>query len=268
MQDLTPEAGRSLEEIAGRHGVSRDAALTLLRALAVGGGTMAQFSHPELGGMGQWSQGGMVMVGDLFNQDLKYRVDALCNDLSALLRELAPLTGGGSSQFQSQRPGGPGQGFSSGNWWPAELGSPASSGAQNDMRYAYFPASRRLAVQQGRQLRVYDTGSHRIFGVSQQQGAGRTLTFSSDQGTVQLTDLRSVDSPARAASQPARPTPGGYNPPAAAAAAPPMQPATVAPAPPGDDPLAIIERLAELQRRGILTEEEFAAKKAELLSRL
>jgi hypothetical protein len=32
--------------------------------------------------------------------------------------------------------------------------------------------------------------------------------------------------------------------------------------------LGALERLGELQRKGILTEEEFAAKKADLLSRL
>ena len=32
------------------------------------------------------------------------------------------------------------------NWWPADLGVPSRLGAQNDVRYAYFPAKRRLAV--------------------------------------------------------------------------------------------------------------------------
>ena len=35
-----------------------------------------------------------------------------------------------------------------------------------------------------------------------------------------------------------------------------------------NDVLAALERLGELKQRGILSEEEFAAKKAELLSRL
>jgi hypothetical protein len=39
-------------------------------------------------------------------------------------------------------------------------------------------------------------------------------------------------------------------------------------APGGGDPLAMIERLAALRSQGILTDEEFAAKKAELLARL
>ena len=49
-------------------------------------GDQAQFNHPDPGGLGQWSQGGMIMVGDMFNQGLKYRVDALCNELAGLLR--------------------------------------------------------------------------------------------------------------------------------------------------------------------------------------
>jgi hypothetical protein len=28
----------------------------------------------------------MIMVGDMFNQGLKYRVDALCSELAGLLR--------------------------------------------------------------------------------------------------------------------------------------------------------------------------------------
>jgi hypothetical protein len=42
-----------------------DAVRTILRPLRSGGGTMAQFSHPDFGGMSQWSPG-MTMVGDMF----------------------------------------------------------------------------------------------------------------------------------------------------------------------------------------------------------
>ena len=42
----------------------------MVRALMEGNGSQAQFSHPDLGGMGQWSQGGMIMVGDMFNEGL------------------------------------------------------------------------------------------------------------------------------------------------------------------------------------------------------
>ncbi len=269
MQDLTPAARQRLDDIAARHGVSVDAAATLLRALAAGGGTMAQFSHPELGGMGQWSQGGMIMVGDMFNHGLKARVDALCTELAALLREGSPW------QPAAGSPGAAGGGMvqSSGySWWPAELGLPTTSGAQNDMAYAYFPAARRLAVRQGGQVRLYDTGDHSIYGVSQQQGPSQSLGFSSDRGTLRLEDLRPADAPQLQSP------PSTFEPAPAPEVAPAMPPQAVQPQPmqppampaaaPGGDPLAMIERLATLRSQGILTEEEFAAKKAELLARL
>lgn len=246
MQELTQAAQQRIADIAARHGVSRDAVLTLLRAVSQGGGGMAQFSHPELGGMGQWSRGGMTMVGDMFNGGLRSRVDDLCNALANLLREMnpfappAPVRGGGS---------GDGSG---GGWWPEGLGSPAASGAQDDMRYAYFPAARRLAVQQDGQTRLYDTAQHSIFGVSQQQGGGRSLRFASDHGTVRVEELRQVDGP---------PPPSAWPPGPAPFQAPP-------PAGDGAEVLAVIEKLADLRARGILTYEEFSTKKAELLRRL
>jgi hypothetical protein len=64
--------------LAIRHSVSPDAVRTVLRALRSGGG-MAQFSHADFGGMSQWSPG-MTMVGDLFNNDLKLKLDAICTE--------------------------------------------------------------------------------------------------------------------------------------------------------------------------------------------
>ena len=77
-------------------------------------------------------------------------------------------------------------------WWPKALGQPDSSGAQNDRRYAYFGAAHRLAVQTEGQVKVYDTGSHRINGFGQQQGSGNSLSFSTDQGPVDLESLSVV----------------------------------------------------------------------------
>lgn len=75
----------------------------LLQALIAGNGTMAQFMHQDLGGMGQWSRGGMTMVGDMFNNSLKAKVDGLCSELSDLLARQPGLSRqGGQSQSQSQ----------------------------------------------------------------------------------------------------------------------------------------------------------------------
>jgi hypothetical protein len=66
---------------------SVSAAQHVYQAMQIGGGTMAQFSHPELGGTGQWMRGGMVMIGDMFNHGLKARIAALCQDLSQYMQE-------------------------------------------------------------------------------------------------------------------------------------------------------------------------------------
>jgi hypothetical protein len=281
-QGLTPEGERIVAEIAGRHGFSVDVALCALRALAAGGGTQAQFSHPELGGMGQWSQGGMVMIGDMFNQPLKARVDGLCRDLADLLRgqpafarENAPAT---SAPTQGYVASGASvslfaQGFDSPSrtWWPDGLGHAASMGSQNDLHYAYFPAAHRLAVKQGGRVTVYDSGDHRISGVSQQQGGDQTLTFTSQHGLVRVSDLKPA--PVQAGA-----SPKSTEPPHADGALAPAQ-ASAAMAGPADrgaagaaliptDIFSALERLAELRQKNILSEAEFAAKKAELLDRL
>ncbi len=43
------------------------------------------------------------------------------------------------------------------NWWPTDLGAAGSTGAQNNLRYAYFPAIRRLAIDINGQVSVYET---------------------------------------------------------------------------------------------------------------
>jgi hypothetical protein len=53
---------------------------------------------------------------------------------------------------------------------------------------------------------------------------------------------------------------------APAAAPAPTVPATAAAS--ADEVMALLEKLGQLKAKGILTDEEFAAKKAELLSRL
>jgi hypothetical protein len=47
---------------------------------------MAQFSHPDFGGMSQWSPG-MTMGGDMFNKSLKSKLDAVCTELAAYVVE-------------------------------------------------------------------------------------------------------------------------------------------------------------------------------------
>ncbi len=270
-RQLTSDGNRVIQDLAQRYHVSADAVRSLLFALSEGGGTLAQFSHPELGGNGQWMSGGMTMVGDMFNYSLKATVNGLCSELSSLLgsRQLFVPLPAQSAGAAFIAPGN--------SWWPAELGNPSSSGGQNDARYAYFPQRQRLAILQNGRLTVYDTLNHHIQGVQQQQGnALGSLTFSSQFGTFTVDSLpiagskASAATPAASAShspqEPSPFAPGSRT----VAFAPPAN--TPAPSPAGgssqDDILKALERLGDLHQKGILTDDEFKAKKAELLSRL
>ncbi len=112
-----------LDAIAARHGVGLDAVRHLLDALARGHGRMAQFNHPDLGGMGQWSAGGMTMIGDMFNAGLKARVVALCDELAPLATAM-PGESRGSSQTQSQ-------GFGAGDSWGGSSSGGSSWGGSS-----------------------------------------------------------------------------------------------------------------------------------------
>ena len=162
------------------------------------------------------------------------------------------MQGAGSSSFLAA------EGRDRANWWPADLGSPASLGAQNDVRYAYFPTSRRLAIEMDGAVTVYDTQDHQISGFSQQQPGSGSLSFSSQLGGVDVSRLPVVSGAKETKA-----------PPEAAREPTPERPAAKAKASAGhEDTIAAIEGLAGLHARGILTDAEFSAKKAELLGRL
>ena len=297
---LTPAGESAVADIAARYRVSEGAVRTLLDAVIRGGGAMAQFSHPELGGSGQWMRGGMTMVGDMFNPGLQSTVSGICSELSALLAS-------GGVLVRPPEPGSAGFGSCGGQaWWPEGLGRPSSSGGQNDASYAYFPGPRRLAIRRGGAITLYDTLDHAISGVQQQQGSRGSLEFSSQHGTFTVDTLPVVSGGAPAPAPPERAggNPVGHSSPAAApppapVAAPPVAPvatpgAVVPPPVPAPPPVtapppaaaatpppaptgvvtnaaeigAAIETLTSLRDKGFITEAEFAAKKAELLARL
>ncbi len=293
---LTAAGESAVADIAVRYRLSDGAVRTLLDAVVRGGGAMAQFSHPELGGNGQWMRGGMAMVGDMFNPGLQATVSGVCSELSSLLASGGVLVrpsdtgvaGGGLGGFGGQA------------WWPEGLGRPSSSGGQNDASYAYFPGPRRLAIRRSGAITLYDTLDHAFSGVQQQQGGRGSLEFSSQHGTFTVDTLPVVSgsAPTPTAPERAADTPSAQSwpaaPPSKAVAQPPVPPvasvAAVGPpavsAPPAGQPAsapppapsgivtsaaeigAAIETLASLRDKGFVTEAEFAAKKAELVFRL
>ena len=252
---VTPEAKSAIAGIAPRYGLSREAVLAMLLAVHAGGGTMAQFSIPELGGSGQWMRGGMTMVGNMFDDALKARVDALCGELAQLLAT-TPVFPASTTEHRAGV-----------TWWPADLGVPSASGGQNDARYAIFPTTHRLAIRIDGVTKVFDTGEHRIGGVQQRQGTGSgSVSFTSQFGTFDVSSLPELGARQVTDTPAAAPTPRHRSDPA-----PRSAPRAQAPEPASGDSGAIvaaIESLAGLHQRGILSDEEFATKKAELLGRL
>jgi hypothetical protein len=293
MQQLTPAGQQIIDDIARRYGYSTDAVLSMLQSVINGNGSMAQFNHPEFAGSGQWMRGGMTMVSDMFNNNLKNSVNNLCSELSQLVAAQPDLLRSGSFQSQSQNgqqqnnySGGTNHGTSndapvggaslfvppaqggSGDWWGLDLRWPNSTGAQNGVRYAYFAQAHRLAIEVNGRVTVYDTLDHQIGGFSQQQSYGGSLSFNSQHGLIDVARL-----PVVAIDGLAQTTPSNQAPPAPAQAPTPA-PSSVTPqqagieTAAGMDIFAAIDKLAELRSRNILTEAEFAAKKAELLARL
>ncbi len=276
MTQLTPDGQRIVQDLSNRHGFSVDAVTHMLIAVLNGNGGMAQFSHGEFAGSGQWMRGGMIMLGDMFNNYLKGRVDSLCSEIANILANQPGLLQTGSFQSQSQGGQSNGQHQSNGggmgqsslfvpdpedNWWPQEIGVPNARGSQNNVKYAYFAQARRLAVKTGSDVWVYDTQDHQIGGFSQQQGAGGSITFSSQYGTVILSQLPAISRN----GQPLAPTP----PPPSVSSQPSysQQDNSALPNNSGDV-IAALEKLGDLKAKGILTDSEFSEKKAQLLSRL
>jgi hypothetical protein len=276
MKQLTPEGQQLINSLAQRYHFSPDAVFSLLLSVINGNGSMAQFNHREFGGSGQWMKGGMIMLGDMFNNGLKNSVAGLCQELANLVANQPGLIQNGN--FQTQHQGTqqqsnnghqqqnntlstgavslfvPPPAGNSGNWWPTGLQFPNSTGAQNNVRYAYFATIHRLAIEAKGHVTLYDTLDHQIGGFSQQQSVGGSLTFTSQYGLVDVGTLPiiSIDN---------MPVP---------AAAPNFSADVIQvdAVPQTGDIFAAIEKLAHLKDKGIVTETEYNAKKAELLARL
>jgi hypothetical protein len=277
MAKLTPEGEKIVAALADRYAIGVDAVKMMLDAVARGGGSMAQFNLPEFGGNGQWMRGGMTMIGDMFNNSMKATVDNLCNDLSKLLESQPNIMAPFAPQSQSQSQGSGGASFwqssQSGSWWPSELGSPASTGSQNSLRYAYFPGSNRLAIDDRGHIEVYDTSGYDIGGFGQQQSGDASLTFTSQRGIVRVDRLPRVTSAkpapeARTATAAPAETRTATAAPAETRTATAAQSASPSSGADTSSVLALIEQLGQLKEKGLLTDEEFAAKKSELLKRL
>jgi hypothetical protein len=259
MKALTNEGQQIVEDIAAKYNLQTATVESLMNAIISGNGTMAQFNIPELGGSGQWMKGGMTMVGDMFNSSLRSTVEKLCGELSNVVstKLLFEETTDISEKKQQINSGFSANSDSS---WPSVFGNPTASGSQNNFKYAYFAPVKRLVIEENGKQTIYDTKHHSITGISQQQGSGNSHRFTSQDGPVDLSSLAVISEP----SGQTQPTPEiAYDVTSTADLRTENQGHS-----PQDIIIATIEKVNMLFEKGQITEEEFKAKKQELLAKL
>jgi len=258
VQTYTQEGQSALQNIASRYNLSYESICLMFQSVNNGGGTMAQFFIPEWGS-GQWMKGGMTMCGDMFNTGLQATVSNLCDELSTLMETtivFEPMPDSSS-------------GLASTTWWPSELGYPDTSGGQNNLRYAYFRQHCRMAIDVSGVISIYDTLDHQIGGVQQQQGEGHSVTFTSQYGTVDPINLPLI-SGLGSISEYSPQTPSSTDESKSNTLVEVLEPSNVKThsAEKSADIFKNIESLSDLYQAGVLTQNEFETKKAELLSRI
>jgi hypothetical protein len=148
---------KQIKTLAKKYGFSETTVETLLNGLAQTSGNQVQFNIGELGGMGQW-QGGMIMIGDMFNNYLKNQVSNLCYELAELIRN-TPITDEKTPDV------------------------PTFKGSQNEMAYTYYATKNRLEISIDGKKSKYDTSGYYLVGAQQQQTNGKQeLTFQDQSG--------------------------------------------------------------------------------------
>ncbi len=250
MGNFTSEANNFIKETALQYNLSIRTVEELARAIIHGNGTMAQFNLQELGGSGQWMKGGMTMVGDMFNNNLKAKVDQVCTTIANKIRSEVFFEI--SKKNNDELDASPVT-----EEWPAIFGKPTTSGSQNNMRYAFFPSVKRLIIDQDGKRTIYDTKQHTISGVSQQQGLRNTMAFQSQTGTVKLEDFDIISLPEKA-----------EKPETKEAAKAESVSENISGEMKDNDVFKTIEKLGQLFKNGLITEKEYLDKKTELLTRI
>jgi hypothetical protein len=167
---------KEIKRLAKKYGFSEETIETLLNGLIQSGGNQVQFNIFELGGMGQW-QSGMVMIGDMFNNGLKNTVNNLCYELVELVRN-PPAEKNKSKTEKSKK-----------------VDAPTFKGSQNETGYQYFATKNRLEIlKDGKVKTKYDTSGFELTGAQQQQNnSEKDFTFQDKNGkTLSLKDFKKL----------------------------------------------------------------------------
>ncbi|MDJ1500882.1 hypothetical protein [Xanthocytophaga agilis] len=174
------------KEIAAKYHVSEETVKVLLYGLRLSGGTQVQFNIPELGGMGQW-QSGMVMIGDMFNSSLKDKVNQICTELAVWIRnsdahaetQILPDHHRATADKSTTK--------------ATPTRSASFQGSQNGLHYAYYASENVLEIDDNGKKAKYDTTGYQLTGVQQSQdNSSQSVSFTHPGGTLRLKDLKKI----------------------------------------------------------------------------
>lgn len=241
----THDMDAPIATLAEQYGFSEPAVRHLFEAIAEGGGDMALFDHPELQGPGQWMRGGLLLTTTPADRVFNNRIEALCNALSGLYRRQSDAAASSHRRVDANARAWDTTASAQQRWWPSDWGEPAASGALGNYGYAFFDGAQRLAIRHGDDVALYETGGHHITGIAHAQpDTLANLVLTTPSRELPLVELR----PCAAQASDVRGSAGGDR--------------------NMNNILQAIEKLGALHREGVLSDEEFAANKRELLARL
>lgn len=168
---------KQFKEIASKFDVSESTVKQIFDSLERTGGRQAQFNIAELGGMGQWQFGGMMMIGDMFNNTLKAKVASICEAVADLVINMPKDEKAKEKNSKKD----------------TDTRKASMKGSQNDIHYAFYPSEKVLEITKNGKTKKYHTKDYQLSGVQQSQdGSGKKLSFSHPNGTVSVSDLKEI----------------------------------------------------------------------------
>lgn len=184
MTDLTP----LYKQVSATYGLSIEAIEVLAQALVEGGYRSASFNHRELGGVGKWN-GGDVILGDMSQEAWRLKIwraiQALLPTLQQTIRA-APVADTDDATFVMM-------------WWAdVTLREPAISGVFESLTYGYFLEAGRVVVrnEDHHTLMHYDARGLLVTGLDVAAGerGQRVLVLRSINGDVPVHELPPIES--------------------------------------------------------------------------
>ncbi|MEO0560572.1 MAG: hypothetical protein AAF125_00560 [Chloroflexota bacterium] len=134
-----------IRAIAQKHRLSDNAVVVLAKALRRGHGRMARFNHRELGGIGMWGRG-EVIIGDMRNESLRMQIWGAMNDLLPIITSHPPRKPEPEKDSTLVMP-----------WWgDITLGPPTVHGAFENMTFGYFLEPHRVILRNDGVITHYD----------------------------------------------------------------------------------------------------------------